>query len=120
LTGIEQLALGTRDNVTVLDETDAIEGDKKAKAEFVKLNIFKIAKNQQRLPAGHFSRSVQSDSRNIVMSSGEDILIEPRKVRGQDVRMIHLPACISEFDDISTLTMRPIKSGKQFRSARRL
>src|SRR5262249_41426108 len=34
------------------------------------------------------------------LSSGEDILIEARRVRGQDVRMIHIPACVSDFDDI--------------------
>jgi hypothetical protein len=102
LTGIEQLALGTRDNVTLLDETDAIEGNEKTKANFVKLNIFKFSKNQQRLRAGHYARArtVESDTRNILMSSGEDILIEARHVRGQDVRMVHIPACISDFDDI--------------------
>jgi len=73
LTGIEQLALGTRDNVTLLDETDAIEGNEKTKAEFVKLNIFKLSKNQQRLRAGHYAQAhtVESDTRNIFMSSGE-------------------------------------------------
>jgi putative DNA primase/helicase len=102
LTGIEQHMLGTRDNVTPLDETDVIEGDAKTKAEFVKLTVFKFSKHQQRLRAGHYSRShgIQSDTRNIIISSGEDILIEPRRVRGQDVRMIHVPACISDFDDI--------------------
>ena len=85
LTGIEQLALGTRDNITLLDETDVIEGSEKQRAEFVKLNVFKFSKNQQRLRAGAYARahSVQTDTRNIVISSGEDVLIEPRRVRGQ-------------------------------------
>ena len=114
LTGIEQLALGTRDNVTLLDETDAIEGSEKTKAEYVKLNIFKFSKNQQRLRAGHYARahSVQSDTRNIVISSGEDILIEPRRVRGQDVRMIHIPAGISDFEDIFDADDASDKIGK--------
>lgn len=114
LTGIEQLALGTRDDVTLLDETDAIEGSEKTKAEYVKLNIFKFSKNQQRLRAGHYVRahSVQSDTRNIVISSGEDILIEPRRVRGQDVRMIHIPAGISDFEDIFDADDASDKIGK--------
>ena len=114
LTGIEQLALGTRDNVTLLDETDAIEGSEKTKAEYVKLNIFKFSKNQQRLRAGHYARthSVQSDTRNIVISSGEDILIEPRRVRGQDVRMIYIPAGISDSEDIFDADDASDKIGK--------
>ena len=46
------------------------------------------------------------------MSSGEDILIEPRRPRGQDVRMIHIPACISDFDDIFDAGRAPDKVGK--------
>jgi putative DNA primase/helicase len=101
-TGFEQLALGTRDNLMSMDDTDAIEGDPKKKAEFVKLSIFKLSKNQQKLRAGHYARanSVNSDSRNIIMSSGEDVLIEGRRVRGQDVRLIHMPAEISDLQDI--------------------
>jgi hypothetical protein len=34
------------------------------------------------------------------MSSGEDVLIEGRRVRGQDVRLIHMPAAISDLQDI--------------------
>jgi hypothetical protein len=46
------------------------------------------------------------------MSSGEDILIEARHVRGQDVRMIHIPACISDFDDIFDADDASTKVGK--------
>jgi hypothetical protein len=97
-----------------VDETDAIEGSEKTKAEYVKLNIFKFSKNQRRLRAGHYVRahSVQSDTRNIVISSGEDILIEPRRVRGQDVRMIHIPAGISDFEDIFDADDASDKIGK--------
>jgi hypothetical protein len=103
-TGFQQLALGHRDNVMPLDDTSAIEGDAKKRREFAKLTIFSLAKNQQRVRSGHYDRltdAVQSDWRSIILASGEDILFEPgSKIRGEDVRMIHIPADTSELGDI--------------------
>jgi len=100
--GIEELALGTRDNITSLDDTDAIEGDIRKKRGFVRLTFFKLSTNRPRLRAGHYARQhvVKSDLRNVILSTGEDILIEGGRLRGQDVRMIHILAGPSEFDDI--------------------
>ena len=101
-TGFEQLALGTRDSIMLLDDIDNIAGDKNKRAEFVTLTTLRLSKNRPKLRAGHYvqAHGVNSDHRGIVISSGEDVLIEARQVRGQDVRMIHIPACVSNLDDI--------------------
>jgi putative DNA primase/helicase len=103
-TGFQQLALGHRDNVMLLDDTSAIEGDAKKRREFAKLAIFSLAKNQQKIRSGHYDRltdAVRSDWRSIILASGEDILFEPGfKTRGEDVQMIHIPADTSELGDI--------------------
>src|ERR1019366_4166525 len=103
-TGFQHLALGHRDNVMPLDDTSAIEGDAKKRREFAKLTIFSLAKNQQKIRSGQYDRltdAVRSDWRSIILASGEDTLFEPgSKMRGEDVRMIHIPADTSELGDI--------------------
>lgn len=101
-TGFEQLALGRRDNVMPLDETGLIAGDHKAVAKFVQLTTFRLSSNGLKIRAGHYTRrhGVDSDTRNIVLSSGEDVLPVDGQVRGQDVRLIQIPACTSAFGDI--------------------
>jgi putative DNA primase/helicase len=101
-TGFEQLVLGTRDNITLLDETDLQEGGERRRYEVTSLTVFRLSKNQSKLRAGHYEskHALRSDHRNMILSSGEDALIPRRRVRGLDVRMIHIPACISKFEDI--------------------
>jgi putative DNA primase/helicase len=101
-TGFEQLALGRRDNLLPLDETGLIAGDEKAAAKFVQLTTFRLSSNGLKIRAGHYTRRhvVDSDTRNIVLSSGEDVLPVEGQIRGQDVRLIQIPACASAFGDI--------------------
>ena len=101
-TGFEQLALGRRDNILPLDETGLIAGDDKAVAKFVQLTTFRLSSNGLKIRAGHYTRRhvVESDTRNIVLSSGEDVLPVAGQIRGQDVRLIQIPARASAFGDI--------------------
>ena len=101
-TGLEQLALGRRHNVLPLDETGVIEGDEKKTADFLRLSAYRLAKNRQKHRAGEYARrhTVDSDLRNIVLSTGEDVLQVGRRLSGQDVRLIQIPACVSDSDDI--------------------
>jgi putative DNA primase/helicase len=101
-TGLEQLALGRRHNVLPLDETGVIEGDEKRTADFLRLSAYRLAKNRQKHRAGEYARrhTVDSDLRNIVLSTGEDVLQVGRRLSGQDVRLIQIPACVSDSDDI--------------------
>ena len=101
-TGFEQLALGRRDNLLPLDETGLIAGDDKAVAKFAQLTTFRLSSNGRKTRAGHYSRRhvVDSDTRNIALSSGEDVLPVAGQIRGQDVRLIQIPACVSDFRDI--------------------
>lgn len=89
-TGLEQLALGRRHNVLPLDETGVIEGDEKKTADFLRLSAYRLAKNRQKHRAGEYARrhTVDSDLRNIILSTGEDVLHAGRRLSGQDVRLI--------------------------------
>ncbi len=101
-TGLEQLALGRRHNILPLDETSLVEGDEKKSADFVRLSAYRFAKNRQKHRAGHYARrhTVDSDLLNIILSTGEEVLPIRRGLSGQDVRLIQIPACVSEYDDI--------------------
>ena len=113
-TGLEQLALGRRHNVLPLDETGVIEGDEKKTADFLRLSAYRLAKNRQKHRAGNYARShtVDSDLRNIVLSTGEDVLQTGRRLRGQDVRLTQILACVSERDDIFDAKKAPEFVGK--------
>jgi uncharacterized protein (DUF927 family) len=113
-TGLEQLALGRRDNVVPLDEASLTEGD------FLRLFAYWLAKNRQKHRAGHYARkyTVDSDLRNIVVSTGEDFLHIGRRLRGQDVRLMQFPACVSEHDDIFDADNASDIIGKQSASAK--
>ena len=101
-TGLEQLALGRRHNVLPLDETGVIDGDERKTANFLRLSAYRLAKSRQRHRAGGYARkyTVDSELRNIVLSTGEDVLQVGRRLSGQDVRFIQIPACVSDHDDI--------------------
>jgi putative DNA primase/helicase len=101
-TGLEQLRLGRRDNVVPLDETGVIAGDEKKTAEFVGLSTYRFSQNRQKHRAREYARkhTVNSELLNIVLSTGEDLLPIGRRMRGQDVRLIQILACVSDQDDI--------------------
>jgi hypothetical protein len=50
--------------------------------------------------------------RNIVFSTGEDVLHVGQRLRGQDVRLIQIPACVSDYDDIFDAENAPEIVGK--------
>ena len=113
-TGIEQLALGRRHNVLNLDETGVVEGDEKKTADFLRLSAYRLAKNRQKHRAGQYAHkhTIDSDLRNIVLSTGEDVLQVGRRLSGQDVRLIQIPACVSDNDDIFDAEDAPQIVGK--------
>lgn len=120
--GLEQLALGRRHNVLLLDETGVIEGDERKTADFLRLSAYRLAKNRQRHRAGGYARryTVDSDLRNIILSTGEVTLHAGRSLSGQDVRLIQIPACVSDYNDIYDAEMRRGSSGKRPTNAKGL
>ena len=105
-TGFEQRALGHRDCIMPLDDVSYLEGDPRKLAKFV---TFRLSGNRTKVKAGEYVVSqnlVETDWRVISLSTSEDPLWEhiaktkSRQVRGEEVRMINVPACISEMGDI--------------------
>jgi Domain of unknown function (DUF927) len=105
-TGFEQRAMGHRDNIMPLDDISHLEGDTK---KVSKLVTFRLAGNQTKERAGQYvvaQNLVEEDFRVIPLSTSEDPLWEqldrygPRRVRGEEVRMIDVPACVSDINDI--------------------
>jgi hypothetical protein len=93
----------------LLDEVGILEGNSRQAADFVRLITFRLAKNRQKSLARQFelgTGAVQSDFRVIFLSSSEIALSEMAKASGrsrlggEEVRMIDIPACISDFEDI--------------------
>jgi hypothetical protein len=105
-TSFEQRAMGHRDNIMPLDDISHLEGDTK---KVSKLVTFRLAGNQTKERAGQYvvaQNLVEEDFRVIPLSTSEDPLWEqldrygPRRVRGEEVRMIDVPACVSDINDI--------------------
>jgi hypothetical protein len=105
-TGFEQRALGHRDGIMPLDDISHLEGDAK---KVSKLVTFRLAGNQTKERAGQYVAAqnlVEEDWRVISLSTSEDPLWEqldkygPRRIRGEEVRMIDVPACVSDMQDI--------------------
>jgi uncharacterized protein (DUF927 family) len=105
-TGFEQRAMGHRDNIMPLDDISHLEGDTQ---KISKLVTFRLAGNQTKERAGQYvvaQNIVEEDFRVIPLSTSEDPLWEqldrygPRRIRGEEVRMIDVPACVSDMQDI--------------------
>jgi putative DNA primase/helicase len=101
-TGTEQLALGRRHNVLPLDESRVIDADEKKIADAIRLAAYRLAKNRQKHRAGKYARqyTVDSDLRNIILSTEEDMLPLGQGLSGRDVRLLQIPACVSDYNDI--------------------
>ena len=102
----EQRALGHRDCIMPLDDVSYLEGDPRKFAKFV---TFRLSGNRAKEKAGEYVVSqnlVETDWRVISLSTSEDPLWEhidgskSRRVRGEEVRMINVPACVSKMVDI--------------------
>jgi hypothetical protein len=105
-TAFEQRAMGHRDGIMPLDDISHLEGDAK---KVSKLVTFRLAGNQTKERAGQYVAAqnlVEEDWRVISLSTSEDPLWEqldkdgPRRIRGEEVRMIDVPACVSDMQDI--------------------
>jgi Domain of unknown function (DUF927) len=105
-TNFEQRALGHRDCIMPLDDVSYLEGDPRKLAKFV---TFRLSGNRPKGKAGEYVVSqnlVETDWRVISLSTSEDPLWDHttqtkiRQVRGEEVRMIDIPACVSEMQDI--------------------
>jgi Domain of unknown function (DUF927) len=105
-TGFEQRAMGHRDCIMPLDDISYLEGDTQ---KISKLVTFRLAGNQAKERAGQYVAAqnlVEEDWRVISLSTSEDPLWEqldrygPRRIRGEEVRMVDVPACVSDMQDI--------------------
>jgi hypothetical protein len=102
-TGLEQRALGHRDCVMPMDDVSFLAGNGK---EATKLITFRLSGNRPRSRAGEyvaFQDLVESDQRIIAVSTSEDPIWEnhgAKGVRGEEVRMIDVPACVSRVKDV--------------------
>jgi hypothetical protein len=104
-TGFEQRAMGHRDGIMPLDDISHLEGDTQ---KVSKLVTFRLAGNQTKERAGQYVAAqnlVEEDFRVISLSTSEDPLWEqldrygPRRIRGEEVRMVDVPACVSDMQD---------------------
>jgi putative DNA primase/helicase len=121
----EQRAMGHRDGMMLLDDISHLEGDQKSIAKLV---TFRLAGNRAKERAGQYvvaHNLVEEDSRVITLSTSEDPLWGhlnengPRRVRGQEVRMIDVPACVSEMQDVFDGEHARSKVGKTVERRRR-
>jgi uncharacterized protein (DUF927 family) len=121
----EQRAVGHRDGMMLLDDISHLEGDQKSIAKLV---TFRLAGNRAKERAGQYvvaHNLVEEDSRVITLSTSEDPLWGhlnengPRRVRGQEVRMIDVPACVSEMQDVFDGEHARSKVGKTVERRRR-
>ena len=105
--GFEQRALGHRDSMMPLDDLSHLAGD----TRLAKLVTFRLASNRPKAKAGEYVLAhnlVDADWRVIPLSTSEDPLWEhvslhgheKRRVRGEEVRMINVRACVSDVGDI--------------------
>jgi hypothetical protein len=102
----EQRALGHRDGIMPLDDISHLEGDSQKVA---KLMTFRLAGNRAKEKAGQYvlaQNLVDEDYRVIALSTSEVPLWEhldtrgSRCIRGEEVRMINVRACVSDMQDI--------------------
>ena len=104
LAGFEQRALGHRDSILPLDDTSYLP-----QPDVAKLVTFRLAGNRPKAKAGQYvfaNNLVDVDWRVLLLSTSEEPIWqqmtkpERRRVRGEEVRMINVPACVSDKSDI--------------------
>jgi Domain of unknown function (DUF927) len=104
--GFEQRVQGHRDCIVPLDDISYLDGDP---TKMAKLITFRLAGNRTKEKAGQYvvaQNLVQAESRVIALSTSEDSLwahlnrVGRRRIRGEEVRMINVPACVSDKEDI--------------------
>ena len=102
--GFEQRALGHRDSIVLFDDMSHLP-----QPELAKLVTFRLASNRPKTKAGQYvlaNNLVDLDWRVITLSTSEDPIWQPmirpgrRRVRGEEVRMINVRACVSDKGDI--------------------
>jgi putative DNA primase/helicase len=107
----EQRALGHRDSIMPLDDISHLVGGATQVAQLAKLVTFRLTSNRPKAKAGQYilaHQLIDTDWRVIPLSTSEDPLWEQvglqnrvnRRVRGEEVRMINVRACISDVADI--------------------
>jgi putative DNA primase/helicase len=104
--GFEQRVQGHRDCIVPLDDISYLEGDQ---TKMAKLITFRLAGNRPKEKAGQYvvaQNLVEAESRVIALSTSEDSLwahldkAGRRRIRGEEVRMINVRACVSDMEDI--------------------
>ena len=104
LAGFEQRALGHRDGIIPQDDTSYLP-----QPELVKLVTFRLAGNRPKAKAGQYvsaNNIVDVDWRVLPLSTSEDPIWRQMiergrgRVRGEEMRMINVPACVSKKGDI--------------------
>jgi putative DNA primase/helicase len=104
LAGLEQRALGHRDSMVPLDDTSSL-----SQPELAKLVTFRLAGNRPKAKAGQYvfaNNLVDFDWRVIPLSTSEEPIWQQMiksgrgRVRGEELRMINVRACVSDKDDI--------------------
>jgi hypothetical protein len=104
LAGFEQRALGHRDGFIPQDDTSYL-----AQPELVKLVTFRLAGNRPKAKAGQYisaNNIVDVDWRALPLSTSEEPIWRQMiergrgRVRGEEMRMIDVPACVSKNGDI--------------------
>ena len=102
--GFEQRALGHRDSIVLFDDMSHLR-----QPELAKLVTFRLAGNRPKAKAGQYvlaNNLVDLDWRVITLSTSEDPIWQAmiksgrRRVRGEEVRMINVRACVSDKGDI--------------------
>lgn len=108
-TAIEQYVLGYRDGFIPLDEIGDIEGKPTAVDEFIKALSFGAVTGRNRERANEYERSlgtIKPDNRIIVGMTTETSLAaiarsgNRKRLRGEEVRLIELPAVFAGAQDI--------------------
>jgi hypothetical protein len=122
----EQRALGHRDCIMPLDDISHLEGDSR---NVSKLATFRLAGNQAKQRAGQYVVAqdlVEEDWRVISLSTSEVPLWEHlnghgarRRIRGEEVRIFDVPACVSDMQDIFDGKYAHVKIGGTVQQRRR-
>lgn len=104
--GLEERALGHNGNIMPLDDASHLEDDPVKKAKFLKHAVFMLSGNRVKSRAGQYVKNaglVQTPWRLIALSNSEHPLWsadETGKNRGERMRMIDVPACVSDLGDV--------------------